>query len=139
VSQDAGQSFSLTPFELPRGARLRSVFGQTGHVWIVASTGLYRSTDAASTFSRVDGVDSALALGFGRAAEGAEYPAVYLSGKVEGEAGIFRSDDAGLSFLRISDERNQLGWVGFITGDQRTHGRVYLGTGGRGIFYGDPL
>lgn len=139
VSQDAGQSFSLTPFELPRGARLRSVFGQAGHVWIVASTGLYRSTDAASTFSRVVGVDSALALGFGRAAEDAEYPAVYLSGKVKGVVGLFRSDDAGQSFLRISDERNQLGSVGFITGDQRTHGRVYLGTGGRGIFYGDPL
>ena len=139
VSEDAGQSFTLTPFGLPRGARLRSVFGQRGQIWIAGSSGLYRSVDAASSFNRVDGVDSALAIGFGKAAPDADYPAVYLSGKVDSQRGLFRSDDAGLSWARISDDQHQLGWVGFITGDQRSYGRVYLGTGGRGIFYGDPL
>lgn len=139
VSRDAGASFTLTPFGLPGGARLRSVFGQEGHFWISSSTGLYRSIDAGTELTRVDGVDSALAVGFGRAADDATYPAVYLSGKVDGVAGLYRSDDAGQSWSRISDEQHQFGYVGFITGDQRSHGRVYLGTGGRGIVYGDPL
>jgi photosystem II stability/assembly factor-like uncharacterized protein len=139
VSDDSGQTFTLTPFELPRGAKLRSVFGQAGHFFVTSATGLYRSIDAATTITRVESVDSALAVGFGRAADDAEYPAVYLSGRVSGSAGIFRSDDAGQSWTRISDDRHQFGWVGFITGDQRSYGRVYLGTGGRGIVYGDPL
>jgi hypothetical protein len=28
--------------------------------------------------------------------------------------------------------------VSVITGDARVHGRVYIGSGGRGILYGDP-
>jgi photosystem II stability/assembly factor-like uncharacterized protein len=139
VSHDSGQSFELTPFALPRGARLRSVFGQAGHVWIACSTGIYRSTDAAATFTRLPSVDSALARGFGRAAPDAAYPASYLSGKVDAETGLFRSDDAGLTWTRISDEQHQFGSVGLLTGDQRQYGRVYLGTSGRGIVYGDPL
>jgi len=139
TSHDSGQSFALAPFELPRGARLRSTFGQPGHVWLISSTGLYRSTDAGATLDRVVGVDSALALGFGRSAPDAEYPSLYLSGKVGGDAGLFRSDDAGMNWIRISDRQHEFGSVGTITGDQRLYGRVYLGTSGRGIVYGDPL
>ncbi len=139
VSRDGGESFALTTFELPANARLHTVFGEAGHFWISCSTGLYRSVDAGATLTRVSSVDAGLAVGFGRAADGADYPALYLSGKVEGSTGLFRSDDTGQSWTRISDEQHQFGWVGFITGDQRRHGRVYLGTGGRGVVYGDPL
>jgi hypothetical protein len=139
VSHDGAQGFELTPFELPRGAHLRSVFGHAGHFFISASTGLYRSTDAGASVTRLAAVSSALGVGFGRARVADGYPSIYLSGKVNGAPGLFRSDDDGASFSRISDERHAFGRVGFITGDQRAYGRVYLGTGGRGLVYGDPL
>lgn len=139
VSRDAGVSFELTPFGLPHGARLRSVFGQEGHFWVTSSTGLYRSTDGGLSLTRVDGVDASLGVGFGRAEKEGGYPALYLSGKVGGAAGLFRSDDAGLSWTPISDDQHRFGWIEFITGDQRSYGRVYVGTHGRGIVYGDPL
>ena len=52
---------------------------------------------------------------------------------------IFRSIDAGQTWVRINDDQHQRGHAGdtAITGDPRIFGRVYIGTNGRGIIYGD--
>ena len=42
------------------------------------------------------------------------------------------------TWLRINDDQHQWGLVLHITGDPRKFGRVYVGTHGRGTFYGDP-
>ena len=41
--------------------------------------------------------------------------------------------------MRINDDQHQWGRAGdtAITGDPQIFGRVYIGTNGRGIFYGD--
>jgi xyloglucan-specific exo-beta-1,4-glucanase len=52
--------------------------------------------------------------------------------------GIFRSTDEGRNWLRIDDSMHHYGFVGVISGDPKVFGRVYLGTNGRGIPYGDP-
>jgi photosystem II stability/assembly factor-like uncharacterized protein len=139
VSTDGGKHFELTKFPFARGARLRTVFGQQGHFWVSSSTGLYRSTDAGATITRVESIGAALAVGFGRAAPDSDYPTIYLSGSVNERPGIYRSEDSGSSWTLISDDRQNFGWINLITGDQRSFGRVYLGTSGRGIVYGDPL
>lgn len=146
VSQDGGASFSQAGSYAAQaggggggGARLRSVFGNAGHLWVSSNAGLWRSTDAAATFQRLDAVGSAPALGFGQAAPGASYPALYLSGTVSGQPGLFRSIDAGATWVAIHDDDNRFGSINHITGDPRQFGRVYLGTGGRGILVGDPV
>jgi photosystem II stability/assembly factor-like uncharacterized protein len=65
--------------------------------------------------------------------------ALYLAGQVGGLAAIYRSDDNGESWLRIDEDAHRFGWISVITGDPRIHGRVYLGTNGRGVLYGDPV
>ena len=59
---------------------------------------------------------------------------------MDGVTGIFRSTDSGAAWVRINDDRNQFGGApgGVITGDPEVYGRVYLGTNGRGVLYGDP-
>lgn len=85
------------------------------------------------------GVDEIHAFGFGKAAPGAGYPAIYLAGVVLGQPGFFRSDTTAESWVRINDDQHQLGLVLQISGDPKQYGRVYVGTHGRGILYGDPL
>ena len=80
----------------------------------------------------------AYALGFGKAPPGKSYPALYLIGKIGDVVGFFRSDDVGVTWVRINDDRHQYGFCTIITGDPRVYGRVYVGTGGRGIVYGEP-
>ena len=65
-------------------------------------------------------------------------PGCKVNGKIGGVDGFFRSTDKGVSWVRINDDQHQFGGGGAITGDPRVFGRVYLGTGGRGILYGEP-
>ncbi len=115
-----------------------AVPGHEGHLWITSGVGLQRSTDPAQTFAPVAGVQEAYAIGFGKPAASAKYPALYLLGKIGGKKAIYRSDDEGKTFSRINDDEHQYAGASHIAGDPRVEGRVYLGTGGRGILYGTP-
>jgi hypothetical protein len=83
-------------------------------------------------------VEEIHAFGFGKGAPGAKVPALYLVGTVQGQRGFFRSIDGAKSWLRINDDQHQWGLVLHIAGDPKKFGRVYVGTHGRGTFYGDP-
>lgn len=139
VSHDGGASFGAAANPAPPGATaLRPVFDREGELWIPTPSGAFRSSDAGQTFAHVESTRAAHAVGFGMAAPGAEYPAVYLVGNAGDQSGVFRSDDGGTSWQRIDDDEHEFGWIAHVTGDPRIYGRVYLGTGGRGILYGDP-
>ena len=160
VSLDGGATFAAGATGLPRDAgntitneaRPRAVPDREGDVWLPLSSGLYRSTDSGASFTRIAGVDGSTLVGFGMAApadrfrrkrspskplSAVGYPAVYIAATVDGVYGLFRSDDAGVSWTRINDDEHQFGMLSALTGDPRVYGRVYLGTSGRGILYGD--
>ena len=99
---------------------------------------IYRTTDGGATFARLPSVDKADTIGFGKAAPGRSYPALYGSAQVSGTRGIYRSDDGGATWVRLTDDQHQFAMTNrTITGDPRIHGRVYVGTNGRGILYRD--
>ena len=151
VSQDGARTFAARDLRLPGGppkpgdrgdARggqdaLYATPGRSGDLWIAAFDGLYHAAPARS-FERVSGPSEIQAFGFGRSAPKAETPALYLAGVVDGVRGIFRSDDAAGSWVRINDDAHQWGLVLAITGDPKRYGRVYVGTHGRGVIYGKP-
>jgi hypothetical protein len=144
VSADGARSFRSTGAGLPvdRGrwgpapGRLSAVPGREGEFWVIAAGALLHSVDSGASVSVEPNVVAEL-VGFGMAAPGRKSPAVFMAGSVSGAEGIFRSDDAGASWVRINDEEHGFGQIRAITGDPRIFGRVYIGTGGRGIFYGD--
>ncbi|MEH0420442.1 RICIN domain-containing protein [Streptomyces sp. B21-083] len=141
ASTDGGASFTARAGSLPAG-RLTAVPGIAGDLWIADGTkGLLHSTDGGRTFTTLSTVKSASALGFGKAKPGTKYQALYLIGTVKNVTGVFRSTDKGATWLRVNDNAHQwgnIGGTGVITGDPDTYGRVYVGTNGRGLQYGDP-
>ncbi len=156
ASTDGGATFVPATFAQGTAAasgRPRPVFGIEGEVWVPTKAGLLHSQDSGATFASVPAVNGATAVGFGMAAPGQSYPAVYLAGAVSvgGGAtyvwGTYRSDDVAAwlsgaavapTWQRIDDAQHQFGYINVLTGDERQYGRVYLGTSGRGIVYGDP-
>jgi xyloglucan-specific exo-beta-1,4-glucanase len=110
-----------------------------GDLWLaLRDRGLFHSDDGGVHFTRLGEVERAVSLGFGKPAAGQNYPALFLAGRIHSTSGLFRSDDGGRSWIRINDDAHQFGWVDHVTGDSRIFGRVYFGTGGRGIIWGEP-
>ncbi len=145
ASVDGGAHFVASTTGLPAlsdyqytSASAQATPGIEGDVWLTNFKELNHSTDGGKTFESIPSVGEAYALGFGKPAEGKKYPALYLVGKIGGVGGLFRSDDAGASWVRINDDMHQYGFCTTITGDSRVYGRVYVGTSGRGIVTGDP-
>jgi photosystem II stability/assembly factor-like uncharacterized protein len=77
-------------------------------------------------------------LSFGKEARSQDYPALYAIGSRDTLVALWRSEDGGNTWVRINDSKHEYGRrFRCIAGDPRIHGRVYVGTDGRGIIYGD--
>ena len=148
ISTDGGQTFAATgASNLPpagTSAQFKANPGHEGDIWLAGGSsttvyGIWHSLDSGNSFAKVSEVVAATTIGFGKPAPHYSYPAVYSSAEVGGVWGIYRSDDAGHSWTRINDNQHQYALTNAtITGDPRIYGRVYFGTNGRGIIYGDP-
>ena len=153
ISTDRGASFSELSLNLPCGIpkkngnrgdarggqdRIYATPGLEGDLWIAAFDRLYHATGAELVFSGLNNISEIHGFGFGRAAPGRNYPSLYLVGVINDVRGVFRSDDTGQNWIRINDDQHQWGLVLHVTGDPKKSGRVYIGTHGRGILYGDP-
>ncbi len=121
-----------------RGLRLLAVPGREGDLWLYGRGLLYHSSDGGAVFKPMVNPPDISALGFGKAARRKGYPALYIAGSYNGRQGVFRSDNAGVTWVRINDDQHQWGnRFRCIAGDPRIYGRVYVGTDGRGLLYGD--
>jgi hypothetical protein len=144
ISADGGATFKVFARGLPvleswRGAGMpRAVPGRPRDIWLPTPQGLGHSPDMKSPFSLITGFSEATAVGFGKAADGQTYPAVYAWGRYKGIWGIFRSIDEGKTWVRINDDAHQYGGGGEVIGDPRQFGLVYITTAGRGVALGQP-
>ncbi len=140
VSTDGGATYGLGGTTTSSGGGPPcAVFGYEGHVLLPLPNGLWRTTNSGSTISQLLTVQQASYVGVGNAAPGHAYPAIFILGQIGGVSGIYRSDDEGTNWVRINDNQHQFGlsWIHDFCADPRVYGRVYFGTEGRGIIYGD--
>lgn len=152
VSRDGGASFEASECKgLPNDIRadppswheaawpLHATPGRRGELWLISKKGLFHSRDSGANFSRVDGDIDVEMLSFGKAPPGADHPALFAVGRQGALRAIWRSDDVGASWIRVNDDQHQYGTrFRCIAADPRLFGRVYVGTDGRGIVYGQP-
>lgn len=138
------------------GGLIRTVPGREGHLWVpldqsqewlskgYSENGLAYTEDGGSTWNRVSGVSTAIAVGIGKAKEGSDYETIFIWGIAGGQdnpLGIYRSTDKGETWERINDDHHQFGGPGngnFVYGDMNNFGVVYMSTVGRGIVVGAP-
>jgi len=147
VSANGGASFTAAASTgLPpagTSVRFRAVPGHEGDIWLAGGSdttvyGLWHSTNSGTTFAKLTGPEKADVVGFGMPAPAQTYVALFISGQIGGVRGIYRSDNAGSTWVRINDDQHQYGITGqCMTGDPRVYGRVYFCTNGRGIIVGD--
>lgn len=115
-------------------------WAKAGNLWLpLGSNGLYHSTNGGLTWKKVLNVSDANSVSVGAAPPHGRIQAVFLCGQAShGALAIYRSDNNGASWVRISNNRHQYGGPTLIQADPRVYGRVYLGMNGRGIIYGEP-
>jgi xyloglucan-specific exo-beta-1,4-glucanase len=139
VSTDGGATFTATA-SISSSWAVKIVAHPTiaGDVWFSTSTGLYHSTDFGSTFTKISSVSEsyAIALGLGTGDYLNLYGFVSLSDQI-----LLRvSSDEGATWTTIQDSAHGFGSSGstVLGASLDTEGLVFVGTNGRGIFYGLP-
>lgn len=147
VSTDGAKTFTKTASGLPKVSgtqgQFKAALGKEGDVWVVGKEesdqhGMWHSIDGGQTFTKISDIEYGTSIGFGKAKEGSDYPAIYTRSIIDGNDGFYRSDDAGKTWIRINDDAHLFGTChADITGDPRVYGRVYIATNGLGIAYGD--
>ncbi len=95
--------------------------------------GLWRSVNSGVAWAQISNVGRVTAVGFGKAASGTGY-AVYIYGYKAGVLGIYRSEDYGATWARLVDP--SIVQINTLAGDRQNAGKVFIGTGGRGVFVG---
>jgi xyloglucan-specific exo-beta-1,4-glucanase len=115
-----------------------------GDIWLADADNLWHSTDSGVTWTRLTAmatvgaeftnVHGAIKVALGAPAPGSSYSAaVYMIGTINGTDGVYRSDDTGVTWVRINDDAHRYGGIWGIVADTSVYGRVVIA--GRGMLY----
>lgn len=125
-------------------AKLRAVPGRAGDLFFTSASGgpdtlARRSRDGGETWAPLPGVEDVDDFAFGKPAAAGAAPTIFLSGRVGGDYGIWRSVDDAESWQRIgSFPMGSLDRVTVMGADPDHFGRVYVGYMGSAFVYGEP-
>ncbi|KGF79354.1 dockerin [Massilia sp. JS1662] len=150
ISYDGGRNFGLSGMW---GAQnmAPNAWGDTamvvnpnaeGDIWVTDGNALYHSVNSGwnwvqvGSFASANGTKGATKVALGKALAGSSYSAaIYVEGTLNGQWGIFHSDDGGLTWARFNDDAHQFGDSGVMAGDWNTYGRLYVNGAARGLIY----
>lgn len=160
-STDGGANFTeqgtvVGPVIANGGAVLMCTPGVAGHLWLTQGLAagftvpgpMFRSTDSGVNWSQVAQANdkaTVCTIGFGKAAPGQSYPAMYLYGggcpPTVANFGLWRCDNpdsAARTYVKLSNitKVDNSGAFGGVCGDMGVYGDVYFGTGSSGYLYG---
>jgi photosystem II stability/assembly factor-like uncharacterized protein len=161
ISKDFGKTFrevtipnyfpktDLTQIDCFNKTEIRCESGKRGVIYIAMSrSGLwklqYNKYTGTLDLNRLTGEgDICYRVGLGLIHPGVDYlsenKAVYVNAVINGEYGFYRSFNDGTTWERINTDKQMFGDIHSIDGDKRIFGRFYLGTGTKGLIYGDEI
>lgn len=117
---------------------LATIPGVSGELWLsLDKQGLFHSTDGGKTFTALPNVKQAHLFAFGKPQAGSATPALYLYGDMGKGEGSFRSLDRGETWTNFGDRAKPIGdQPNVMAASWQEFGLVFVGTNGRGIYYG---
>lgn len=156
-SDDGGETFCLLDTTLPAAdfglidtaneTEVRPAAGESGLFYLaLGKHGLWKlhdrpGDDRVTCRLLTAAGESCMHVGLGLGKPGGDYlhgcRALYVSGVIGGAYGFYRTTDEGKSWQRLNTERQMFGLINSMDGDKRVYGRFYIGTGTRGLIYGE--
>ncbi len=141
ASSDNGKTFTTLYSGLDTIANYVGTQGQLlsvpgpvrGNLWLTTNSGLYHFAGPGATKVRIANVQAAYGVAYGAPAPGKSNYTIYFSGEYNNVWGVFQSADDGATWTRVNDDQHQYGVPSVMAGDPRVFGRLYLGTGCRGL------
>lgn len=106
---------------------------KAGEVYIVANNSLFKSIDGCNTVKKLTEFSDVTDISYGKGKVTGKYMALYVFGNINGERGLYRSDDNGATWIKLNDARFGLSNAGHIEADRDVYGKIYVGTSGRGV------
>lgn len=139
VSQDSGKTFVRTANVTSYGGvKIAAHPAVAGDVWLSTDMGIYHSTDFGTTFTQSPSVTGANAIAVGKGAGNGTN--VYSFNTIGGVAALRVTSDVGKTWSTISDAEHGFGSASAncLAASWEKEGLVFVGTNGRGVFYGVP-
>jgi len=111
-----------------------------GDVWASTDVGLFHSTNFGTTFTQVGSVTAGYSFALGAASTSTAYPVIYGFFTISAVTSLYKTEDSGANWIWITDTAHGFAAASsnYVQADMATYGRVFVGTNGRGIFYGAP-
>jgi len=158
TSTDGGRTFTESTTFPATGTALNSFQATAvavnpnveGDIWLVDGFNILHSTDSGANWTRLKVTQSipdpnnyfqpkiygATSIALGKAPVGAKYSAsIYVVGVINGQWGLYRSDDGGVNWTRYNDDLHQYAGISHLAADQAVPGRVYFAGAARGVLF----
>lgn len=143
VSADKGASFAAAAGRLGSATAVVDIAPHPaveGELYVSTDAGVFRSTDYGATFSQLAGtLTNAQQMSLGLSSDGSSWT-VYALGTGPAGKRLYASDDDGATWTDVQGDEQGFGTIVSekvkVAGSANTPGRVYVGTNGRGVFYG---
>jgi len=139
-----GTAFDLKAYNtpVPLRAKVRVNPIAEGEFLAWGKNKLYLFSEKGAKNLALTGFTAVAAAGWGKPAPGRTNAAIFAYGRYGAETvnRIYRSDDSGTSWVRVTDDSQQFGGAPsneLVIGDMNVYGRVFFANCGIGLVYGD--
>ena len=129
VSTNGGKTFAQTT-KLASSTTINKIVANpsvAGDVWASTDTGLFHSTNYGKTFATISGPTAGYSFALGKSTANAYKYNIFGFFTMGGAQALFESKDVGVTWSMIP-----------VAASLDTEGLVFVGTNGRGVFYGTP-
>lgn len=140
VSTNSGKSFTETNVlgNAQSSVQIAASPFTAGEFYVSTSSGIFHSTNYGKTITGLNGVTEGWSIAVGAPSTKGGTPSLFAAASIGGINALYRTDNVGSSWSKLTNAQYGLSSASdmVLAADPNTYSQVYVGTNGRGIFYG---